>query len=137
MLKYIIYLAALSGCATTKQQYGEFEAYVNSFVAEAASRGVVINEVELPSTIKLATLKDYTLGICKVNGTIEINVKYWKSLSLACRDHLLMHELGHCVLNRHHENGGIMAETMVDYPHCGSYIENRTAYLDLLFGVTH
>ncbi len=137
MLKYIICLAALSGCATTKQQYGEFEAYVNSFIAEAVSRGVGIDEVELPSTIKLATLKDYTLGVCKVNGTIEINVKYWKSLSLNCREQLLMHELGHCVLNRQHENGGIMAENMTEYPHCKSYAENRTALLDLFFGVTH
>lgn len=134
MIKYMMCFLILTSCAKSKQEYGEFEVYINQFISEAASRGLYINEARLPSTVKLTVLKDYTLGVCKSNGTIEINSRYWPYLSSACREQLLMHELGHCTLNLGHSQNGIMTEAMLDFPRCINYTNNRTAFLDLLFG---
>lgn len=83
------------------------------------------------------------LGVCSVNGQykwITINEKWFKSHSDEDKLVLVLHELGHCVLNKPHVDGymrdGCALSIMNTY-HIGSYcfLLHEEFYLeDYLYG---
>lgn len=78
-----------------------FNEFVNSFQAEFNKR------VSVPIVLK--AIDKQNAGVCLVysNGyrEIQINSLYWDSYSHEQREQLIYHELGHCVLNKDHNNG--------------------------------
>ena len=84
-----------------------------------------------------------TIGVCSMadwKPTITIDKKRWKLYSYYTREILLYHELGHCLLNRDHEDkmdsdnmpGSIMHSTIFSDWY---YHDHRPAYLKELFTV--
>lgn len=84
-------------------------------------------------------------GVCfsYPDGTTEVIIKetWWNSASQSLKESLLFHELGHCVLNREHDNethdsgnttykGSLMNSVIVS---SGQYNSHRSGYLTELF----
>lgn len=135
----------------------ELESYWLKFVEEAENRGVDLQLDTLDFSIGFAQLDSLnvtTAGKCYglPGGDILIDVDEWESSDEVRRELLMFHELGHCVLGRHHTNPyGYLEENLRTYTCislmtsclCGSSCgidyysaQWRTFYLDELFGLS-
>jgi hypothetical protein len=110
-MKYILILVILSACGQLPQRSTDkdFIPYVERFVVATG----IIPDI----SISFNALSGY-VGVCKIynNGQrrIEIDREYWDNSGDLVKEELLFHELGHCILNRKHD------ETMTthsDYRH--------------------
>jgi Zn-dependent peptidase ImmA (M78 family) len=69
----------------------------------------------------------YYLGVCKSDGYVKwvvINKSFFKSASDSSRLVLILHELGHCILNKGHNNQNLNEEcpySIMNESHIGSY----------------
>lgn len=113
----------------------EFNVYVQQFEIDCNCK------VNVPIKFNmLYDLGESTLGVCTIfhgmNKEIFINVKSWQYLSIQEREQLIYHELGHCALDRPHdetilENG--MPKSFM-YPMMFPYSKTlRSYYLNELF----
>jgi hypothetical protein len=77
----------------------EFEPYVNKFFDLLGYREDIIVEF---------TNNDDYAGVCYYwavgNNEIKVNRNYWEKINEKQREQLIFHELGHCVLNKDHNN---------------------------------
>lgn len=106
MLKYLLFFL-VAGCGTgTGSVQKEFIPHINKFV-EITGRQVYV-------TMEFAELPDDYVGMCYIYKSgrrkIEIDELYWKEISYNEREELILHELGHCVLDRGH------SETKATHP---------------------
>lgn len=149
---YILTIGLLVGLSSscTKEHSQEIEAellvYFDAFVEEATTHGVEITLEDLDIGGYVENIEQRgTLGQCKSysNGSkaIVVDISYWERANDLEREYLVFHELGHCILNREHEDsrdeGGICTSIMQSGTHeCrGAYtLENRNALLRELFG---
>lgn len=85
---------------TRKQSDATFDSLKNKFAT------LVGKKVNVPITF--ANLEYPKAGVCYIysDGYREVNVdrKSWDSFSSEQREQLIFHELGHCVLNKGHDN---------------------------------
>ena len=82
--------------------------YVERFIGEMEAHGVKIAHVHV--TVQFGfNLTDYhTLGQCNLKThLITLSESYWMTASDTEREALMFHELGHCVLGRRHDDGGM------------------------------
>ena len=141
---YTIMLALfLSACAKEKvtQIDPGFEVFASRFEQEARKQGVGITvdnlKISFDDNEKLGS---NILGVCKSGlnfiPEIVISRSYWTNMSLADKEQLMFHEMGHCVLGRGHNSrvvNGYAASIMNPY-HIGSiYSYNYTSYMSELF----
>lgn len=116
----------------------EFKTYVEKFQAESGIQTL---------NIKMSFINDFddeVVGSCRYSKPIRkiiISQIFWKNASLASREQLIYHELGHCVLNKPHDdsltiiNGeyipnSVMNSYMIsDY----FYVKYRDHYINNLF----
>ncbi len=108
----------------TKTTSAVFAPYVASFLENLALSGLNPNVSGL--TVNFTTdLPANVLGSCTMGQKrVRINENLWSILSAAGREELVFHELGHCVLNRGHDNteiAGIPVSIMNAY-HLGPTI---------------
>jgi hypothetical protein len=90
----------------------EFQKYVDRFIEEGAQRGYEIDFNDTGLSIQFASaLPEDAAGVCSELGTgtsgsheIEIRKTYWETLTDIQKERLIFHELGHCELNRPHDN---------------------------------
>jgi hypothetical protein len=85
-----------------------------------------------------------TVGLCwqqvqddfKQGIEIEIDPDFWFSSSDVKKEELLFHELGHCILNRDHDNSrlyySIPKSVMYPYVFEWAYKDHRSYYVDEL-----
>jgi hypothetical protein len=81
------------------------------------------------------------LGVCTLGDgtpTITISKTQWDSLSEENKELLLFHEMGHCLLNRTHDNNESVARKwesiMLQWPQkISDYSQNKDEYLKELF----
>jgi len=103
----------------------DFEAEKQLFYKEANERGCVV----IPMDIHFARLGS-TAGYCVPRFGILLNETLWHDYGEFQRKELVFHELGHCVLQKDHEELGIMKATM----HSEEHMEMMwKEYVDLLF----
>lgn len=116
MKKFGLALLALvySGCTTVNyiKQYPDADLsiprtllpYVKSFELEARKQGAYPDLTEL--TMRVVKMEEGTLGECSPDELghphIDINAEAWNASTVAFRESLVFHELGHCVLGRPH-----------------------------------
>lgn len=114
-IKTIIILAGVVLVAGSCKKDDEFEYFVHSslqqyfdrFVAEGASRGVILDfeALKISGHIRVITTQQ-VIGQCAHNddepNTVIIDKLYWDSANDMEREFLVFHELGHCALNRGH-----------------------------------
>ena len=104
LLLILLFLQIACGTKETRE-FGEFEPYITQFELEAAKHHWPLKIISL--TVKFGTLPSQTLAMCTVNhqeSLITVNETRWSGLSNTQKTIVLYHELGHCVLNRRHDN---------------------------------
>ena len=80
-----------------------FIPFVDSFLEEANIRGISLDSSQI-SSIQFGDT-DFG-GVCFRNsGNILINEDSWNKRTDFSKEFLIFHELGHCVLDRRHDNG--------------------------------
>ena len=119
--------------------------YFQTFVAEAASRGITIDASfdEIVARIE-AINQGSVIGQCRYNShypnEVRIDEDYWSRASSLGREFVVFHELGHCYLERGHTeatnaNGICLSIMASGTGTCRSAYSqnNREYYLDELF----
>ena len=123
-----------------------FLPYVQDFLNEAERRGSTISLEETGLTLKFGAIPNYN-GFCYyASNRVIIDEKEWNLFSSHFKSWLIFHELGHCILERQHQNdlliNGEWKSLMRGTPFTGiapSYLPvpffgfRRTYYLDELF----
>lgn len=107
-------LALFMSCASDTEDLNvdpEVQPYVNRFIEEADKRGILIDFSDTGLSIRLVDLGPEEAGRCSERGTatsgnhdIEIDRSYWAEVDELEKERLIFHELGHCELNRSHDN---------------------------------
>jgi hypothetical protein len=144
-LFFMLSLLALStlGCVEPHRDVGEFEPYLQQFETDFASVyhfQIRIDDID----IHRGELSPSKLAMCthgRGTSTIIINGALWDKLSAETQEITLFHELGHCKLNRKHDNspgveGRIWHSMMQQHPQLlpeEDYIKHRAAYIIELF----
>ncbi len=81
----------------------EFDPYVDLFFTEAQKRGFNISRDDF--TFSIAFGNGFRSGVCYTReNRIVINKNYWHTLSELTKQYLIFHEMGHCILERPHDN---------------------------------
>lgn len=137
------------GCQheNTQSYPTDFAAYVHEFFVQANLRGLDWNETNFTFSIQFGQTDPGIGGFCNFDhNTITVNPEEWALRDDRQKEHLIFHELGHCLLNRPHKN------VESDSGECYSYMPGsedgfacsinyysdywRTYYLDELFDPT-
>lgn len=96
-----------TGCGTkTYHVDPQIQPYIDRFVKTSNEVGAPVVVDNLVASIGTTAKTDYA-GQCVIgNGTptMTLNSIYWPTFDDALREELVFHELGHCVLNRLHNN---------------------------------
>lgn len=150
IIPYFIGILFLLNCKKDKiySVPPEIQPYINSFIAEANSRGInlVIDDLVVIYEENLNVNGVDAAGVCSFNKkephTIKLDTTSgnWQN-SLSSREQLIFHELGHCVLNRSHTDIKFASDNYKSImkpsgeqlygPWAANY--KRTYYLDELF----
>jgi Zn-dependent peptidase ImmA (M78 family) len=137
----------VSNC--TEQSDNEIDAelmiHFDTFVNEAAVRDLKISldQIDLDAYVTNIETRG-TLGQCKSysdgSKQIIIDQPFWESASDIEREYVVFHELGHCLLNRSHDdskdsNGNCQSIMQSGDGECnGLYnLQNRNSLLEELF----
>ncbi|MEM8524487.1 MAG: hypothetical protein AAGG68_07575 [Bacteroidota bacterium] len=132
----------------------EFQPFVDSFIAEAAKRGIEIDFEETGLSLTFGEVPANANGVCtglreNISSTHEIIIdrNRWKGDNEFEKERLIYHELGHCHLLRGHISdtlaNGEFASIMRGVPPNGFGYRSfnmtgvrRTYYIDELFNKT-
>lgn len=94
------------GRAPTKVEI-TFNSHLLTFLNEAYKRGLDIDTsgLQIYMVEAIQNTKDTTIAVCKM-GKKEIQVirSQWEKLDAGKQEDVILHELGHCVLDREHTN---------------------------------
>lgn len=135
-LSFIIFI--MSGCGALPKynildiQVGREQ--LNLFLYEASLRNKTMNVKDL--IIKYDDFEDPIIGSCSydfnLTPIIKLDRSFWNQATLVEKELLMLHESGHCLLNREHTPGDyyIMSEHMINSNY---YLANRTNLIDELF----
>jgi hypothetical protein len=123
-----------------------FQPYVDFFKKEALKRNANIVKLNTINVV-FGDLQARQIGAWAQDNIITIDSTYWKKGSEYYKEQLILHELGHLVLERVHDNSllengemaSIMQNVLVDNPAVKGYPifrgVRKTYYLDELFGL--
>ena len=115
-MKRLLVLVLLTGCGQAPSgpalQAPEFTPYVEAFEQAATSQGVAVETTDIEMTFTEATLSapnttGTVLAICEHIGgakRISVNRAKWDKLDEERKEALVFHELGHCSLDKHHDD---------------------------------
>ena len=123
----------------------ELQIHFDSFASEALTYGIEIDfkDVDIDGYIENIEERG-TLGQCKSysdgSKKVIIDQPFWNQAAYDQREYIVFHELGHCVLDREHndqedENGNCLSIMQSGNNACmsGYSSENRTQLLSELF----
>lgn len=127
----------------------DFEVYEDEFYDRMTTAGIALPTQELFFEVR-KDMSSSILGSCssRFNHTtlvfdrvVQINYHYWLRLSIAGREELIFHELGHCVLNRAHNDtldGNGVPVSIMNSTHLGQakYLAQYSSYIQELFNVS-
>ena len=134
-MKLIILLIFLASCSDFEHRYqvdDNISIYVEKFYNEAAKRGKVYQKDNL--IVRSSTSIGAKQGLCsRVNGQIIIDINYYSIIDMQTDyvEDIVLHELGHGLLNRSHDDS--KPTIMNSYSCLQCYSENKEFYLDELF----
>lgn len=114
----------------------EMEAAKRGYVIDLEKEGIIGNISEIEN--------EHAVGVCNYNAnepnTIIIDASYWKRVNELRREKIVFHELGHCLLGRHHrddvdEKGVCVSIMRSGAGGCLDFYNsvNRADYIDELF----
>ena len=131
---------------TTEQLYidAALQSYFDNFQEEAALRGITVDYQAAQVEGILTYLPNAIAGQCvQTEGKpsqIRIDQTIWSRSSTSIKEFLVFHELGHCILDRSHDDTRNTDGTCASIMHSGTTncrnaynATTRKAYLDELF----
>lgn len=125
-MKQLIFITSMSfllmvGCGMKTPKVGshysngneymadEFRPYFNSFVSQAVCLNTPLKYEKL--SIHMVPSMGTNVGMCywSSDGKLKIDISevYWKQLSMANRERVLVHELAHCALKASHTDPSV------------------------------
>ncbi len=120
----LITLSLLAACQYDKITIieKEFEPFVENFRTEANLRSVDVDDALEEITILFGDIEDPKVsGTCnRTTDIITIDSTSWKRLDFERKEHLIFHELGHCVLDILHR------EEQTTSGDCHSYMRSSS-----------
>lgn len=137
-MKYLFFLSfLLLGCASRAVEIApEAKIYADRW------EGIYGIEVDVP--VKMADLKDNTVGLCTTKGgkgvEITLDIEFWNEASDYGREELIFHEFGHCLMGLGHDstkvviNGKTIPRSIM-FPYVigdTTYSENQNYYREEL-----
>jgi len=137
----------VTGCTDEVETDPELIPYFDLFASEAAERGITVDYEASRVEGEIQDINDpAVLGQCFRNQDrprkVIIDETYWAGATELEREFLIFHELGHCFLDRDHDDrfdeDGVCISIMHSTPQaCKGELseENKEAYLDELFGL--
>lgn len=149
-MKNILFLFALITIVSCSTEYGyevdpELQPFFESFELAAEARGITVDlEAEgIAGTIDFIR-DNTTVGQCQSseegNKRVLVDKAFWSEYDFYGKEFIIYHELGHCFLNREHDNavlGGNVCESIMQSGISGctnAYdASTRESYLDELF----
>jgi hypothetical protein len=140
IMKQAILLSIIISCSMIDDKVNviepELEKYFNIYIEEAYKRGVNPNIDDFQITIKYVdglSEKKKAWGECsrgdKRRRIISIDTDFVRNQSqknIHRVERLILHECGHCFLNKDHDSGGIMSTKTYN----NGFRENRDKQLD-------
>lgn len=132
-MKLSIFILLFCSCSLIDQEHifmePEFKPLYNKFILEGELRG----QLYYKSSVSIFFTNDTRDGRTDNNGDIPIiyiNELKWNEVSDATKEHILIHELGHALLNRGHE----IDSSFMSYEITAEYIRgNEKILYDELF----
>lgn len=93
----------------------DFAPYVVTFKQKAVARNVTVDETTLSISYDPSLTGTNILGVCTRGGgrlpSITVNPTFWQAWATSSRssemEQLLYHEMGHCLLNRNHNDATV------------------------------
>lgn len=115
------------------QVFKEAIPYINAFVYFGHAYGIETTEAVSKLTVTFVNVLPGTvIGLCytdKDNPIVFIRYDYWVQADLIHREQIIWHELGHCVLDRSHEEKMINSHPVsIMYPD-NTVVEDERYYL--------
>lgn len=123
----------------------DLQKHVDTFYIEAAKRGREYKRISVTFG-KTAHIGPTTAGFCAPetfyrDAYVIINYEYWLTFNDEKREQLILHELGHCVLRRIHDDSCVGEEVgpcnkrSLMHPYLGmtDWANNREYYIEELF----
>lgn len=142
----IVFCLILVSCSDNDAHVeAELQDYFNRFENEAFARGVLVDLEDLDLSGYIENIESNgTIGQCTSfsDGSKEVvvDIRRWNSMSDLEREYVTFHELGHCVLERSHDNSSHVNGTCQSIMQSGSNdcrslytLTNRNEMLDELF----
>lgn len=123
----------------------ELTVYFELFEQEAAIRGIDIDLKAMGITGQIVNIsEEHVAGRCKYSdrnpAMVLVDKSFWSKSNEYLKEHIIFHELGHCILNRDHRNEALESGECVsimasDNRICAAVYtpDTRKAYLDELF----
>jgi hypothetical protein len=109
-LLFCVFATLLPACKGKKKDVlyiePELQPFVSQFVQDAMKLGAHVEITNLSAQLS-DRLEDPAVGECVRNGSnpmIRISRSFWQTASDANKQLEVYHELGHCVLNREHDD---------------------------------
>ena len=134
-----------SGVSGPALNHGEFEEYFQRFETYSAEQGrSTAGDASIPISFG-GEFQPPEVGYCQVSTfggrNIYINQTAWEMMDDTKKEVLILHELGHCLLNREHNPsiislGGVALFTSIMNPYLlrdDMYVLNQAYYLHELF----
>lgn len=137
-MKYLILITALlvTGCGGLDFPSGTLTKEASVFVAEGSARGLDLQTKVAQVEITFARLPGKMAGHCVIPPVgqryIELDTAFWARSSEDDHLSLVMHELGHCVLNRHHQGPDTQFSVTIMSPSAPTGVWFRLNYAALV-----
>lgn len=141
MNKFLVFCFFLTACAPRAhhtdvlQVTAELYPYVIRFEAEAEKQGHMIQIKDLIASGEVIAFCNQTPGDTPLIKIVD--TAYWRNSTDAMKEHIMFHELGHCILNRGHtEAQKNYGPESVMYPYLFddmTYISHHDEYMAELF----
>ncbi|MEM7369708.1 MAG: hypothetical protein AAF587_13980 [Bacteroidota bacterium] len=94
-----------------------FVPYVDRFFEEAQMRGLDLKKEDFSFSMEFGSIA-HAAGICRyATNEMTINPNHWNDRNEIGKEYLVFHELGHCILDRRHEN------VILDHGECKSIMK--------------
>lgn len=151
-MKKILSICVVLTLLSCSKEYGygidpEIEPYFTMFEQEAAERGIFVDlELEgIGATIDFIR-DNSTVGQCQTsdegNRRVFVDKSFWYDYDEYGKQFIIFHELGHCYLNRAHDNSVLagnrcksIMQSGISGCQNGYNIDTREEYIDELFGI--
>ncbi|WP_235298617.1 hypothetical protein [Portibacter marinus] len=152
-MKYLISILTLTLFFACSKEYDlssvdpEVQPFFDIFEEEAALRGIIVDLALEGIGARIDNIRDFsTVGQCQNTEEGErrilIERSFWSEYDHFGKEFIIFHELGHCYLDRNHDNAvksGNICESIMQSGVSGCVnaygAETREEYLDELFGL--